>query len=144
MFLCFLSCIFLNVQNYVSLHRKVLKNSESELMKTSQLTIVDHKSLDHKVWSLTVIVELNKCVDISERACLITKYMLFTFALKSPHLVRWTLSTQIRAPLRPFLKLKYTTQNRSTRALTHYRPAMPFGNRKKNILEDLFSPRLSV
>ena len=23
--------------------------------------------------------------------------------------------------------------------LTHYRPVMPFGNRKKNILEDLFS-----
>jgi len=27
--------------------------------------------------------------------------------------------------------------------LTHYRPAMAFGNRKKNILEDLFSPVLS-
>jgi len=27
--------------------------------------------------------------------------------------------------------------------LTHYRPAMPFGNRKKNILEDLFSSALS-
>jgi len=28
-------------------------------------------------------------------------------------------------------------------ALTHYRPAMPFGNRKKNILQDLFSLVLS-
>jgi len=28
-------------------------------------------------------------------------------------------------------------------ALTHDRPAMPFGNRKKNILEDLFSSVLS-
>jgi len=27
--------------------------------------------------------------------------------------------------------------------LTHYRPAMPFGKRKKNILEDLFSSVLS-
>ena len=27
--------------------------------------------------------------------------------------------------------------------LTHYRPAMPFGNRKKNILEDVFSSALS-
>jgi len=27
--------------------------------------------------------------------------------------------------------------------LNHYRPAMPFGNRKKNILEDLFSSALS-
>jgi len=26
--------------------------------------------------------------------------------------------------------------------LTHYRPAMPFGNRQKNIFEDLFSPVL--
>jgi len=28
-------------------------------------------------------------------------------------------------------------------ALTHHRPGMPFGNRKKNILEDLFSSVLS-
>jgi len=27
--------------------------------------------------------------------------------------------------------------------LTHYRPAMPFGNTKKNILEDLFSSELA-
>jgi len=27
--------------------------------------------------------------------------------------------------------------------LTHYRPTMPFGDRKKNILEDLFSSVLS-
>jgi len=29
------------------------------------------------------------------------------------------------------------------RTLTHYRPEMPFGNRKKNILEDLSSSVLS-
>jgi len=29
------------------------------------------------------------------------------------------------------------------KALTHYRPAMPLGTRKKNILEDLFSSVLS-
>ena len=29
--------------------------------------------------------------------------------------------------------------DRASSDLTHYRPAMPFGNRKKNILEDLFS-----
>jgi len=29
-------------------------------------------------------------------------------------------------------------------SLTHYRPAMPFGKRKKNILEDLFSSVLSL
>jgi len=28
------------------------------------------------------------------------------------------------------------------KGLTHYRPAMPFGNRKKIILEDLFSSAL--
>jgi len=27
--------------------------------------------------------------------------------------------------------------------LTHYRPALPFGNKKKNILQDLFSSVLS-
>jgi len=31
----------------------------------------------------------------------------------------------------------------SPQQLTHYRPAMPSGNRKKNILEDLFCSVLS-
>jgi len=30
-----------------------------------------------------------------------------------------------------------------TAPLTHFRPAIPFGNRKKNILDDLFSSLLS-
>jgi len=36
-------------------------------------------------------------------------------------------------------KKNQTFRKREKNSLIHYCPAMPFGNRKKNILEDLFS-----
>jgi len=43
----------------------------------------------------------------------------------------------------PELNVQPRRGNQQIPSLTHYRPAMPFGNRKKNILEDLLSSVLS-